>query len=61
VVEQLNATSGIGYMMNLARTYAETDVIVVGLVLYAVLGLASDLAVRALERRLLGWRRTFAK
>jgi len=61
VVEQLNATSGIGYMMNLARTYAETDVIVVGLVLYAILGLASDQAVRALERRLLGWRRTFAK
>jgi sulfonate transport system permease protein len=61
VVEQLNATSGVGYMMNLARTYAETDVIVVGLALYAVLGLTSDLAVRALERRLLGWRRTFAK
>lgn len=61
VVEQLNATSGIGYMMNLARTYAETDVIVVGLVLYAILGLASDQAVRALERRLLGWRRTFAR
>lgn len=61
VVEQLNATSGVGYMMNLARTYAQTDIIVVGLALYAGLGLASDLAVRALERRLLSWRRTFAK
>lgn len=61
VVEQLNATSGIGYMMNLARTYAETEVIVVGMVLYAILGLSSDLAVRAIERRLLSWRRTFAK
>jgi sulfonate transport system permease protein len=61
VVEQLNATSGIGYMINLARTYAQSDVIVVGLVVYALLGLTSDLAVRALEARALSWRRTFAK
>jgi len=58
VVEQLNATSGIGYMINLARTYAETDIIVVGLVVYAVLGLVSDAAVRLLDRALIGWRRT---
>lgn len=61
VVEQLNATSGIGYMINLARTYAQTDVIVVGIVVYALLGLSSDLAVRALESRLIRWRRTFGK
>lgn len=61
VVEQLNATSGIGYMIDLARTYAQTDVIVVGLVVYALLGLGSDAAVRLAERRLLGWRRTLAQ
>jgi sulfonate transport system permease protein len=61
VVEQLNATSGIGYMIDLARTYAQTDVIVVGLVVYALLGLGSDAAVRLLEGRLLGWRRTVAQ
>jgi sulfonate transport system permease protein len=61
VVEQLNATSGIGYMINLARTYAQTDVIVVGIVVYALLGLVSDLAVRALETRLVAWRRTLGK
>ena len=32
VVEQFNATSGIGYMITLAKTYGQTDVIVVGLV-----------------------------
>jgi sulfonate transport system permease protein len=58
VVEQLNATSGIGYMINLARTYAQTDVIVVGLVVYALLGLGSDALVRLAEARLLRWRRT---
>jgi sulfonate transport system permease protein len=61
VVEQLNATSGIGYMINLARTYAQTDVIVVGIVVYALLGLASDMAVRALEARLVRWRRTLGQ
>jgi len=61
VVEQLNATSGIGYMINLARTYAQTDVIVVGLVVYALLGLASDFAVRFIEARTLTWRRTLAR
>lgn len=61
VVEQLNATSGIGYMINLARVYAQTDVIVVGILVYALLGLASDATVRAAERRLVGWRRTLGK
>jgi sulfonate transport system permease protein len=60
VVEQLNATSGVGYMINLARTYAQSDVILVGLVLYALLGLSSDAAVRLLERRSLAWRRSFS-
>jgi sulfonate transport system permease protein len=61
VVEQLNATSGIGYMINLARTYAQSDVILLGLVVYAVLGVSSDAAVRLLEKKVLSWRRTLAK
>lgn len=61
VVEQFNATSGIGYMINLASNYAQTDVIVVGLVVYALLGLGADAAVRFTEARLLGWRRTVSQ
>ncbi|WP_328989510.1 ABC transporter permease [Kribbella sp. NBC_01245] len=60
VVEQINATSGIGYMMELARTYGQTDVIIVGLVLYGILGLLSDGTVRLIQRRALSWRRTLA-
>ncbi|MEU0227003.1 ABC transporter permease [Streptomyces sp. NPDC006284] len=60
VVEQVNATSGIGYMMELARTYGQTDVIIVGLVVYGLLGLVSDALVRLVERRALSWRRTLA-
>jgi len=61
VVEQLNATSGIGYMVTLARAYAQTDVMLVGLVVYALLGFGSDALVRQLERRLLTWRRTLGQ
>jgi sulfonate transport system permease protein len=60
VVEQINAESGIGYMMSLARSYGQSEIIVVGLVVYGVFGLTSDGAVRLLERRLLSWRRILA-
>jgi sulfonate transport system permease protein len=59
VAEQINATTGIGAMMSEAREFLRTDVIVVGLVVYSLLGLVADLAVRFLERRLLGWRQSF--
>lgn len=60
VVEQINATSGIGYMMSLARSYGQTEVIIVGLTVYGLFGLASDTAVRLLERKALAWRRILA-
>src|SRR4051812_10437652 len=58
VVEQVNSTKGIGYMMELARTYGQTEIIFVGLAVYAILGLGSDLTVRRIQRRALSWRRT---
>lgn len=57
VLEQINTTKGIGYLMNRARDYGQTDVIVVGLAIYAILGLLSDVGVRAVERRVLGYRK----
>ncbi|MFJ6760836.1 ABC transporter permease [Streptomyces sp. NPDC091273] len=60
VVEQINATSGIGYMMFQAQQYAQSDVIIVGLVAYGIFGFSSDALVRAIERRALSWRRTLA-
>lgn len=60
VVEQINATSGIGYMMELARTYGQTNIIVLGLAVYGILGLVSDGAVRLIERKALSWQRTLA-
>jgi len=60
VGEQINATAGIGYMMTNAREFMRTDIIVVGLVVYSLLGLATDGLVRAVERRVLNWRVAFA-
>lgn len=57
--ETIAADSGIGYMMMQAETFNETSVIVLGLVIYAVLGLLVDQFVRFLEWRLLPWQREF--
>lgn len=56
VAEQVNAGAGIGYLINDARDFLRTDVILVCLLLYALLGLGADTLVRALERRALAWR-----
>jgi sulfonate transport system permease protein len=53
--EQINAVNGIGYLMITAQEFFQTDVIVVGVVVYAVLGLVCDALVRMLERRALAW------
>jgi sulfonate transport system permease protein len=56
VSEQINADSGIGYMIMDARDFMRTDVIVVGLLVYALLGLGTDAIVRLVERKALAWR-----
>jgi len=60
ISEQINATAGIGYLMTNAREFLRTDIIVVGLVVYSLLGLGTDALVRTLERHVLAWRVTFA-
>jgi sulfonate transport system permease protein len=58
VVEQINAQSGIGYMMFQAQQYGQTDVILVGLLVYGLFGFVTDAVVRLVERRALSWRQT---
>ncbi|WP_084698147.1 ABC transporter permease [Muricoccus aerilatus] len=61
IAEQINATAGIGFLINDARDFLRTDVIVVGLVVYALLGLLADALVRTVERRALAWRPNLIK
>lgn len=60
-VEQINATAGLGYLINNARDFMRTDVIVVCLLFYSLLGLATDFLVRAIEHYALAWRPSFIK
>lgn len=55
VAETLAATSGIGYMAMNAREFLLTDVVVLSILLYAVLGKVADAAARWLEHWLLPW------
>jgi len=56
VAEQINASSGLGYLINNARDFMRTDIIVVCLMVYAILGLGADTIVRLIEKRALAWR-----
>lgn len=55
VAETVAADSGIGYITTNAREYMQTDVVVVGILIYALLGKGADLTSRLLERILLPW------
>jgi sulfonate transport system permease protein len=55
VAETISAQSGIGYMTMNAREFLQTDVVVVGILLYAVLGKLADLLAKGIERVALRW------
>ncbi len=55
VAETISAQAGIGYMTMNAREFLQTDVVLVGILLYAVLGKLADLLSRALEQHFLRW------
>jgi sulfonate transport system permease protein len=57
--ELVNVDQGIGFLINRAQTYLQTDQVFFGLVIYAILGLLADQIVRLLERVLLSWRPGF--
>lgn len=59
VAETIAAQSGIGYMAMQARDFLQTDVIVLAIAIYAVLGKLADAVTRWLERRCLAWHPAF--
>jgi sulfonate transport system permease protein len=61
VGEQINATSGLGFMITQAEQFLNNGVIMVVLFVYAILGLLANGAVRLLERKALAWRRDFGQ
>jgi len=60
IAETLATTTGIGYLAMDAREFLRTDVIVLTIVIYALIGVASDAVARFLERRQLAWHPNYA-
>ena len=61
VAETISAQSGIGYMTMNAREFLQTDIVLVGILLYALLGKLADVLAQGLERYLLRWHSGYQK
>ena len=59
VAETLSAQAGIGYLTMNAREFLQTDIVLVGILLYALLGKLADVVARALERAWLPWHKGY--
>ncbi|MFS3928503.1 ABC transporter permease [Priestia flexa] len=59
VAELMGSSEGIGYMIMDARQFSQTDIVFVGIIIFAVVGKLSDSFVRLLEKRLLKWRESY--
>jgi len=60
VAETIGAQSGIGFLAMDAREFLRTDVVVLTIVIYALIGVVADSIARLLERRLLAWHPNYA-
>ncbi|MFC9601094.1 ABC transporter permease [Peribacillus butanolivorans] len=59
VAELLGADKGVGFMIQDARSFMQTDVVFVGIIIFALAGKISDSFVRFLENHLLKWQDSF--
>nr|WP_219824355.1 ABC transporter permease [Bacillus sp. BH32] len=59
VAELMGSTEGIGYMIMDARQFSNTDIVFVGIIIFAFVGKFSDSLVRLLEVKFLSWRDNF--
>ncbi|PLZ02151.1 ABC transporter permease [Burkholderia sp. WAC0059] len=54
--EQINASAGIGFILNNANQFQRTDIIIAGILVYAALGIVVDALLRYIEHKVLAWR-----
>lgn len=59
VAELMGSSEGIGYLIMDARQFSQTEIVMVGILIFAVVGKATDSFVRYLEKRLLRWRDSY--
>ena len=61
IAETLATTKGIGFLAMDAREFLQTNVILLTMIIYAIIGVAADALVRFLESHLLSWHANYAK
>lgn len=57
--ELLGADTGVGYMIQDARSFMQTDVVFVGITIFALVGKLSDSIVKIFEGKLLKWQDSY--
>jgi sulfonate transport system permease protein len=60
IAETLATTKGIGFLAMDAREFLQTNVIVLTIVIYAIIGVLADVLVRRLEAHFLAWHANYA-
>ncbi len=56
--ELVGANSGLGFLINDARTLLRTDIVIVGMITIGLVGLVLDLLIREFMRRAMPWSRS---
>jgi sulfonate transport system permease protein len=59
VAETIGAQSGLGFLAMDAREFLRTDVIILTIVIYALIGVVADSLAKLLEQHLLAWHPNF--
>lgn len=59
VAELIGSTAGVGFLINQAKQNSDTEVIFVGIAIFAIVGKLIDSLVKLLERRWLRWRDSY--
>lgn len=59
VAELMGSTAGLGYMMMDARQFSNTDIVFVGIIIFAIVGKLTDSLVRLMEKHFLKWQDTY--
>lgn len=59
VAELIGSQSGVGFLINEAKQNSNTEVVFVGIIIFAVVGKLIDSFFRAIERKLLFWRDSY--
>lgn len=61
IAETLATTKGIGFLAMDAREFLQTNVILLTMIIYAIIGVVADALVRLLETHFLSWHANYTK